>query len=84
MPSTTPETAPGSGQFHVDLISMKELTNVAVWDGTQWADAFRGGPMNTYQCDSFPEVKASKARLLIDETNGKEPSLFEFQLRHEM
>ena len=54
---------------------------IQYWDGTQWADAFRSGPMKGYQCDTFPEVKASKARLLVDETNGKEPSLFEFQLR---
>jgi hypothetical protein len=54
---------------------------IQYWDGTQWADAFRGGPMKSYQCDSFPEVITAKARLLVEETNGKEPSLVEFQLR---
>ncbi len=56
---------------------------IQYWDGTQWADAFRGGPMKAYQCDSFPGVKATKVRFLVEETNGKEPSLFEFQLRRE-
>ncbi len=54
---------------------------VQYWDGTQWADAFRGGPMKSYQCDTFPAVKATKVRFLVEETNGKEPSLFEFQIR---
>jgi hypothetical protein len=55
---------------------------IQYWDGTQWADAFRGGAMKSYQCVSFPEVRSAKIRLLIEQTNGKEPSLFEFQIRH--
>lgn len=54
---------------------------IQYWDGTQWAKAYRGGPMKSYQNDSFPALKAAKVRLLIEETNGKEPSLFEFQIR---
>ena len=52
---------------------------IQYWDGTQWADAYRGGPMKSYQLESFPEVKAAKVRLLVEETNGKEPSILNFR-----
>lgn len=76
----------GSAQpFHQAVIRQFEerITQYRIqfWDGTQWADVFRGGPMKGYQCDFFPEVRADKVRFLVEKTIGKEPSLVEFQLR---
>jgi galactosylceramidase len=54
---------------------------IQYWDGTQWHDAYAGGPMATSQDDPFPPVTATKVRLLIEATKpGQTPSIFEFQV----
>ncbi len=52
---------------------------IQYWDGKAWRDCVVGGPMRATQRDRFPEVTASKVRMLVLATkDGQTPSIFDF------
>ena len=54
--------------------------NIQYWYGIGWQNAYTGGTMADTQTNDFPAVTSVKVRLLVNNTTGNTPTIWEFRV----